>query len=153
MTTSLINNMTTDLTGNAARALAASQLSKLGQEPSQEDSRDFGSILFSHSQNNDKKTTPEKVRQAAEQLVSGTLVLPILTQLRAESSKDKLFSGGQTAQAFGQQLDTMLADRIVHRSNFAVVDQVANRFLKQKTSTFSAVKPATQTTGGIDQHG
>jgi Rod binding domain-containing protein len=57
-----------------------------------------------------------QIREAAEQLVATTFILPLLQQIRSDPFKSDLFHGGFAEDAFGQQLDTILADRIAQRT-------------------------------------
>lgn len=75
---------------------------------------------------------PELARQTAEELVATALVQPLLAQLRDNPFKSDLFHGGQAEDIFGQQLDTILSDRIVQGSRLPVVDAVY-RTLMQRT--------------------
>lgn len=73
----------------------------------------------------------DEVRHAAEQLVSSALILPMLQQIRETSLKSDLFHGGFSEDAFGAQLDTELADRMVAKSNFAIVDAIYRKMTGQ----------------------
>lgn len=68
-----------------------------------------------------------EARHAAEQLVAGTLVLPILQQMREDPFRTDMFHGGFAEDAFGAQLDTELADRIVKGTNMNLVDVIFNK--------------------------
>ncbi|HAI10919.1 MAG TPA: hypothetical protein DCM28_04400 [Phycisphaerales bacterium] len=71
------------------------------------------------------------IRQAAQQLVSSALILPMLQQVRESSLKSELFHGGFSEDAFGAQLDTELADRMVAKSNFPIVDAIYRKMTGQ----------------------
>jgi len=66
----------------------------------------------------------QRAREAAEQLVASAFILPLLTQLRNDPFKSELLHGGRGEQMFGQQLDTVIADRIVKKSNLPIVDSL-----------------------------
>lgn len=66
----------------------------------------------------------KQVREAADQLVATTFILPLLEQIRSDPFKSELFHGGFAEDAFGQQLDTILADRIAQRTGGAIADAV-----------------------------
>ncbi|MFP4143726.1 MAG: hypothetical protein ACOCTI_03245 [Phycisphaeraceae bacterium] len=68
---------------------------------------------------------PPQAREAAEQLVATAFIKPLLQQVRNDPFKSDLFHGGQGEEAFGQRLDTILADRMVQRMNFPLVDTIA----------------------------
>ncbi len=66
----------------------------------------------------------ETLRTAAEQLVATTFVQPMLAKMREDPFKSDLFHGGQAEEVFGQQLDTLLAERVTSRADFSIVDAV-----------------------------
>jgi Rod binding domain-containing protein len=78
-------------------------------------------------------TDREKVRAAAEQLVASTFILPLLAQMRDSPFKSELLHGGKGEDAFGAQLDTQFADRIVQSGNFKLVDQIEQQMLRQSS--------------------
>lgn len=95
---------------------------------------DFASLLnrpgtAKESQMSD--TQKDDVRQAAQQLVSSALILPMLQQIRSSSLKSEMFHGGFSEDAFGAQLDTELADRMVAKSNFPIVDAIYRKMTGQ----------------------
>lgn len=90
----------------------------------------------------------QQLRHASEQLVSDAFIQPLLKQMRNSPFKVKMFHGGQAEQAFGQKLDTILSDRIVHSTNFPIVDAVYRSLSKHGVS---ASAPAAQ--GSIETHG
>ena len=71
-----------------------------------------------------KEEKLKTLRKSAEQLVATTFVMPLLAQMRNDPFKTDLFHGGQAEEMFGQQLDTVFAERIVAKSNFSIVDAV-----------------------------
>ncbi|NJL32278.1 MAG: hypothetical protein HC898_12040 [Phycisphaerales bacterium] len=73
----------------------------------------------------------ELVRQTAEELVSTALVKPLLGQLRNDPFKSELFHGGQAEDAFGEQMDTLLADRMVKGTRLPVVDAVYRTLMER----------------------
>jgi Rod binding domain-containing protein len=85
------------------------------------------------------------LRKAAEQLVATTFIQPMLAKMREDPFKSDLFHGGQTEEIFGQQLDTVLAERIVAKADFSIVDAVYNTIAKR-----SAPVAVGQ---GVDTHG
>ncbi len=71
--------------------------------------------------------SPERsksLRTAAEQLVATTFIQPMLAKMREDPFKTDLFHGGQAEEVFGQQMDTIYAERIVAKADFAIVDAV-----------------------------
>jgi Rod binding domain-containing protein len=87
----------------------------------------------------------EQASQAAQQFVSTALIMPMLKQMRSSTFKSEYFHGGQGEDAFGPQLDQILADRIVQRMStpeqdsengpstrgLGLVDAVYRRILRQ----------------------
>lgn len=73
----------------------------------------------------------EQVREAAQQLVASAFVLPFLQQVRSESLRSDLMHGGFAEDAFGQQLDTHMADAFVKGGNFPLVDAVEQYMSKR----------------------
>lgn len=72
-----------------------------------------------------------EARQAAEQLVATTLVQPLLQQMRNDPFKSDLMHGGFAEDAFGAQLDTQLADRIVRRANWPIVQRLVDTVMQR----------------------
>jgi hypothetical protein len=71
----------------------------------------------------------QQIRESAQQLVSSSLVLPMLAQIRESSLKSDLFHGDFAEDAFGAQLDTQLADRMVAKSNFSIVEAIYQKMV------------------------
>lgn len=88
----------------------------------------------------------KELRKAAEQLVATTFIQPMLAKMREDPFKSDLFHGGRTEEIFGEQLDTILSERIVSRSNFSIVDAVYNSIAKK--GNLPEV-----TAQGVDTHG
>ena len=99
--------------------------------------------------NQNPKKLEDKVRNAAEQLVSSSFVLPILQQLQNDPFRSDLFHGGQAENMFSQQLNTQIADDIVKRSNYPVAEHVYNQIMNRVNQT--AHQNTTPQTG-IDTH-
>ena len=66
----------------------------------------------------------EQLREAAEKLVSTTLIMPMFEQLRNDPLAANLFHGGRSEKIFQQQLDQVLSDRIAGATRFDLVDAV-----------------------------
>ena len=102
---------------------------------------DFASILNRSTAKLDDSQASnqqkEDVLEAAQQLVASALVLPMLAETRQSSLKSDLFNGGFSEDAFGAQLDTHLADRMVGKSNFAVVDAIYQKMIGATGNTSS----------------
>lgn len=69
-------------------------------------------------------TTEEQLREAAEQLVSTTFIMPMFEQLRSDPLAANLYHGGRAEKIFQQQLDQVLSDRIASATSFDLVDSV-----------------------------
>ncbi len=66
----------------------------------------------------------EQLREAAEKLVSTTLIMPMFEQLRNDPLATDLFHGGRSEKIFQQQMDQVLSDRIAGATRFDLVDSV-----------------------------
>ena len=65
-----------------------------------------------------------QLREAAEKLVSTTLIMPMFEQLRNDPLATNLFHGGRGEKIFQQQMDQVLSDRIAGATRFDLVDSV-----------------------------
>lgn len=68
-----------------------------------------------------------QLREAAEKLVSTTMITPMFEQMRDDPLASELFHGGRAEKIFQQQLDQVLADRIAGATRFDLVDSVYNQ--------------------------
>ncbi len=94
---------------------------------------------------------PEKakiLRKSAEQLVATTFIMPMLAKMREDPFKSDLFHGGQTEEIFGQRMDTILAERIVAKADFAIVDAVYQSIANRAASSLG-----NNINKGLDTHG
>lgn len=66
----------------------------------------------------------DAARDAAEKLVSSSLIMPLLEEVREQPLDANLFGGGMAEDAFRQRLDQQFADRIVRSTNFPLVDRI-----------------------------
>jgi len=73
------------------------------------------------------KSKQQQVRESVEQLVSSAFILPLMNELRDQPLDSDLFDGGFAEDSFRQQLDTVLADRMVAGGNFPVVEVIYDR--------------------------
>lgn len=81
-------------------------------------------------------STPEdRAREAARQLVSTTLVEPILKQARENNRAAAPFAPTQAEKQFGSLLDHRLANDIVSAANFPIVDRLAQDLLRKGGET------------------
>ena len=65
-----------------------------------------------------------QLREAAEKLVSTTLIMPLFEQLRNDPLAANLIHGGRGEKIFQQQMDQVLSDRIAGATRFDLVDAV-----------------------------
>lgn len=70
------------------------------------------------------KTDHDQTQEAAEGLVSITLIQPLLAQARQDPFRTELFHGGSSEDTFGAQLDSILAQRITQGAALPIVDAV-----------------------------
>lgn len=92
-----------------------------------------------------------QVRQASEQLVASTLLLPLLQQMREDPFRTDLFHGGSTEDIFAAQLDTELADRMAQGMNLPIVEAVYQRIMRQVEAR--AATPHAPAAARINRHG
>jgi len=81
---------------------------------------------FLDQANGGGKSEEQKLRDAAEKLVSTTMLMPMFEQLREDPLASELFHGGRSEKIFQQQLDQMFSDRIAGAARFDLVDAVYN---------------------------
>lgn len=70
------------------------------------------------------------LREAVEQLVASSLVLPSLAVLRESSMSAAPFAPGGAERRFGPLLDQELADQVTQGANFPLVDVIVNRLAR-----------------------
>jgi hypothetical protein len=76
-----------------------------------------------------KRGAPEtEIREAAEQLVSATFIVPVLSQIRESSNAAPPFAPTQGEKQFGALLDQRVADEIVKSSRLPIVDRLTRDF-------------------------
>lgn len=119
-------------------------------------SRRGGAEGFAHSltqaaRANGADSAQQPLRRAAQQFVASALILPLLAQVRNDPFRSDLLHGGRAEEAFGQLLDTHLADGIAQRVHLPLVDAI-ERFMIRSNSP---AQPATAPTVGdqLDAHG
>jgi Rod binding domain-containing protein len=89
----------------------------------------MGKQLSSHP---DADQTPEqRAREAAEQLVTQSFVLPLLKQMRETDHTAPPFAPSQAEKQFRALGDAGLAQQIVHAARFPLVDRLARDLLKR----------------------
>ena len=108
-------------------AVDRSPLPGLGSEvPHAPDSTSFGALLEQES----------TVRDAAQKLVSSSLVLPILASIRDGGQfMQEPFKPGVVERRFGPLLDQALADEITTSSRFTLVDSIVEQFTREASGS------------------
>ncbi len=91
----------------------------------------------------------EEARTAAEEFVAISLVQPILEQLRETNEAAPPFAPGPAERMFGPILDAEIAQRIVQKSGYDLVDAVARQLLKAQRAPAAQAALATP---GLDAH-
>lgn len=81
------------------------------------------------------RTDEAKAREAAEMLVSTTLVEPVLKQLRESNNAAPPFGPTPAEKQFGALLDHRLSHDIVKSANFPMVDRLARDLLRNAGAT------------------
>lgn len=74
------------------------------------------------------QATPDRAREAVEQLVASAFLLPLFEQMRSSSLKADFWEGGPGEDLWRQQHDTVLADRMVSGERFPLVDAILRRY-------------------------
>ncbi len=65
-----------------------------------------------------------RIREAADALVSLGFVQPLLKMVRQSPLRSELMHGGFGEDAFGRQLDMMLADRVAERTSGSIGEAI-----------------------------
>ncbi len=91
------------------------------------DAQGFGPMMVSRMKQlaGQGMAKKDEASKAAQQFVSTALIMPMLKQLRSSTFKSEYFHGGHGEDAFGPQLDQILADRIVQRMSTPEQDSAA----------------------------
>lgn len=97
----------------------------------------------------------DELREAAEQLVSTTFIMPLFDQLRDDPLAANMFHGGQAETIFRRQLDQTLSDRIAGGAGLDIVDAIYNEFSKHAGTGASAVTAEARAAAmkGVDLRG
>lgn len=88
------------------------------------------------------QTAAEQARSAAEEFVAGTLVLPVLSQLRQTNMAAEPFAPGHYEKSFGPILDIEIAMRMTRAQGFDLVDAVAHGLLRHDSSAGAPAREA-----------
>lgn len=77
-----------------------------------------------------------EAKQAAEQFVASSLIFPLLKQMQNDPFKTDLFHGGFGEDAFMQQWNQVIADRMTQRADLPIVREVENRLMGGKVNVY-----------------
>lgn len=78
-----------------------------------------------------ERATRRKIARNSRELVAGALLMPILSEARAARQKGGAFGVSKVEERFGPVFDRELANAMVERGGFAVVDQVERSMLQR----------------------
>lgn len=121
--------MTTPLTSLGGLTRAGEMLSSADTQRASE--QEVFSQVLARARHNPDDTPEQRARNAAEQLVSTSLVQPILKKLRDSNNAAAPFGPNRTERMFGSMMDATLAQRMVGSQSWGLVDQLARRMLER----------------------
>lgn len=104
---------------------SASDATMGGQQHLAETQRAFAEVLSIADRRPDQVDRAEQAREAAERLVSATLVEPTLKQLRESNTTPPPFGPGPAEKKFRALGDAFAAREIVRSQRFELVDRLA----------------------------
>jgi hypothetical protein len=84
-----------------------------------------------------------RAREAAEQLVATSLVNPLLKMVRESTKAVGPFAPGAGERTFGQMQDAIVAQRLVKAAHWPLVDTLAQRMLRDRTTGATPTPAAT----------
>jgi Rod binding domain-containing protein len=87
------------------------------------------SAALGRAKSSNGRSSPDSARDAAEQFVAATLILPLLKQLRATNNAAPPFAPTQAERQFAALQDAETAQRISHATHFPLVDRLARDLL------------------------
>lgn len=99
------------------------------RDRSGEFTRQFARLQASNAPTSADHALQRQVREAAQQLVSSSLIQPLLAEAQKDPFRTDLFHGGQGEEVFQQQFNQAIADRITSRSNLSVVDAIYRKIM------------------------
>lgn len=74
---------------------------------------------------------PEQARESAEEFVAVAFIQPVLKSLRESNNAAEPFKPGPAERAFQPMLDAQIAQRIVERQDYDLVDAVTRQMLQR----------------------
>ena len=146
-----MNTLGGTLTADPRAALAGALPRRTGATPEfsrqTQSQLDFAAVMSTQDRGlagtaNLATSDEAKARRAAEDLVSITLVQPMLEMARDANQAPPPFGPGEGEKTFGKLLDAQISRSIVRGSNYPLVDRLARDMLKQ-TPTFDRLPTAT----------
>jgi peptidoglycan hydrolase FlgJ len=91
----------------------------------------------------------DKAHKAAQDLVAVTLFQPMLKQMHEDPFRVAMFHGGQGEEAFQQQLDGVLAQRMTQKANPPIVNAIYQSLMKAQARRAGGLS----SNRGVDLHG
>jgi hypothetical protein len=79
----------------------------------------------------DERVIRQRIATASKQLVAQALVTPILAQFRESMPQGGMFGVTDAEKRLGPVLDQRIADSMVHRARWPIVDRVELSMLKR----------------------
>lgn len=89
-----------------------------------------------------EKSKYSEAKTAAEQLVATTFVMPMLKRFRESNNAAAPFAPTSAEKSLRGLADTALAENIVRKSNWPLVEQLAQRMLRKGGGGISVAAPA-----------
>jgi hypothetical protein len=91
-----------------------------------------------------EKSKYSEAKTAAEQLVATTFVVPLLKRFRESSNAAAPFAPTSAEKSLRSLADTNLAESIVRKSNWPLVDRLAQRMLSKGGSATTTEPTSTE---------
>lgn len=77
------------------------------------------------------KPSENEAREAAKGLIASAFLVPVLASVRESSFAVGPYAPTTTERRFGPILDQQIADRVMQGTNFALVDAIVDRYVKE----------------------
>lgn len=97
--------------------------------PTAQNQLDFAEVLGKKTGRQLGRVDEAKIREAAESFVAVAFVQPVLKQMRSTNHAAAPFAPNKAEQQFQSLMDAQISRHIVHKSNWPVVDRVAQQML------------------------
>ena len=95
----------------------------------------YNRVMGQSKELNGLATSRERAREAAEQLVAITFVLPILEEMRKSNHAAAPFAPSSGEKQFRSFLDAKLADEITKSAQFPLVDRITNDMMNRMAAS------------------